>query len=263
MRELILGELRQLRQGFPALNERFDSTDIRVSFFDGYFENLRTYFCSWFLLDTDNLISLYNDIYESPEIRREDCELHIQGHKNIFNSMFIVNTWSNFELSITLFAEKVLQEDEINKLNSIDYTRIRKYLKDIALTPEIDNKLKKFNKQHLAHVPINNKFGKLFKLITNYPTGRDIKQDIAFLEFYGKLRNCIHSNFIYYGNNEYSHTFNGIVFTFNHGELINIAPQPIDVFVKLSMELRDVFNVLIENIEYDELIFDPTHNLVH
>ena len=266
MKKEILNELRELIPQIKEYYEKFGDTDIRASFLDGYFQILRTYFCSYYHLESDDILAKYREIYPDKDFSHNSIKWHCQGHKNLLNSYLILNSWSNFELCITLMANAILDENTKARLLSIEYRRIRKCLRDILTRIEISdsviNKLKKFNKFHLAHVPMVNKYGNLFKLLIRYPNDRDKKNDGKFLEFYGRLRNCVHSNYIYYGRNLFKYTFREVNFRFTHGELVHQEPITENVIFLMSIKLKRIFMAIAENIDYFEEIPDPSHRLI-
>ncbi len=262
MREEILTEIRILINQIPEYRERFGNNDIRASFLDGYFQTIRTFFCSYYHLETEDIMTKYQEIYQRNDFNRSSIDLYIRGHKNILNSFLIINSWSNFELCITLFVDAVLPIDKKNELLAIDYNRLHKIFKDIDISEDIDQKLRKYIKFHLVHVPINNKYGKLFKLIKQYPKNRDKKQDIKFLDFFGRLRNCIHSNYIYYGREQKEFKFSGVRYQFLSGKLVSQKPA-VDISIfQLTRNLKQIFMALIENIEYGLEIYDPSIELI-
>jgi hypothetical protein len=262
MRELLQIELRTLIEQITKYHERFGENDIRSSYLDGYFQILRTYYCAYFHLDSDDILLKYYEIYQRDNFTKDDLVIHLIGHKNLLNSFLVINCWSNFELFIALFCNSVLSESNINELLELDYNRIKKIVSKYSIDEETDNKLRKFIKNHIAHAPIVNKYGKLLKKISPYPSSRDRQNDREFLEFFGRLRNCIHSNYIYYGANDEDFTFNGEKYSFRHGKLLSHSPYGDDSIFKLTQNLKAIFQVIVDNLEYDKEIYDPSIELI-
>ncbi len=265
MKEEIVNELQKLIPQINGYYERFGKSDVRASFLDGHFQIIRTYYCSYYHLESDDILLKYREIYPDKEINHDTIDMSIQGHKNLLNSFLILNSWSNFELGITLMANSILDERKRVGLLSIDYARIMKIFSKILiridLSETIRNKLSKFNKFHLSHVPMTNKYGNLLKLISNYPDGRSKKLDRKFLEFYGRLRNCVHSNYIYYGRNSFEYRFEDVLFRFTNGELLSQDPIEEDTIFNMSSQLKDIFTIFAENIDYPHEIHDPSHEI--
>lgn len=262
MREDIKIELRLLIDQINRFHEIYGENDIRASYLDGYFEILKTFFCAFYHLEEDDIMQKYFEIYQRDNFERKDILQQLQGQKNVLNSSLVINCWSNFELFITLFCNAVLSEIEIEELLELDYIRLKSILKNDNILQETDEKLKKCRKNHLAHSPMNNKFGKLLKKINPYPQNRDKSKDREFLEFFGKLRNCIHSNYIYYGGNDFKFTFNGETYNFNHGKLLNHVPNSEESIYYLTKELKEIFMLIVESLKYDNEIYDPSIELL-
>jgi hypothetical protein len=262
MKKQIISELQSTIEVIDTYHKSFGSDDIRSSFVDGYFQILRTYYLAYYHIDSEDILIRYSEIYPKVEIKRENLAIHFQNQKNLLNSFLIINCWSNFELFITLFSLAILDDNQIDKLLKVDYDRIKKILGKLEIEETVDEKLKKLIKNHIAHAPIIYKYGKLFKLIDNYPSKRDKPTDREFLDFFGKLRNCIHSNYIFYGNSTYSYTYDGEVFTLEPGKLILHEPSNEDSIFKLVKNLTEIGKVIIEGIAYDKEIYDPSVELI-
>src|SRR5690606_30335104 len=98
----------------------------------------------------------------------------------LFNQRLFVFAWSIFELSISTFFAAVVEEDELQKILSIEYAEV---LKCVTIKEGKEDKLKKILiKNNLAHVSINRKYNYLLKKVRGY--GQSIIDDRASLEFY-------------------------------------------------------------------------------
>jgi hypothetical protein len=131
MKDQILQELRALIEIINTYKVKYGEDDIRPSFFDGYFQIIRTFYAAYFHLDSDDILEKYHEIYPDRIIARADISVHLQGHKNLLNSFLIINCWSNFELFITLFSNTILNDDQKDKLLKVDYDRMKTILKNI------------------------------------------------------------------------------------------------------------------------------------
>jgi hypothetical protein len=262
MKDQIRQELQTLISLINSYHEKYGGNDIRSSFIDGYFQILRTFYAAYFHLDSEDILETYREIYPEVDIKRENLSIHLQGHKNLLNSFLIINCWSNFEFFVTLFSNEILTDIQVDGLLKVDYDRFKKIIKGIEITDSIENKLSKLIKNHIAHTPVMYKYGKLLKLIDTYPTNRNKVNDRDFLDFFGKLRNCIHSNFIYFGSNEYSYTYMEEVFTFVPQSLISQTNSQENSIFRLSQNLKNIGVTIIENIEYDNEIYDPSIGLI-
>ncbi len=103
------------------------------------------------------------------------------------------------------------------------------------------------------------KTDQLFKVLKNTDFDSEkVKQDKEFLNFFGKLRNSVHSNYIYYGKDyEFNHV--GMTYKFEKGKPIKQDPLSDLSFFNLSIELRNVYQRLIEKIKFVNLIPDRNY----
>lgn len=256
MRELIIREFNEVMPIASQYYLTYGENDIRPGFLDGHLVLLRAYYCAYFHVDSDDIILRYHELYRRNNFTRAEIPVQLQTNRNALNSFFIVQSWANFELLITLMSEQVFDEDRKLELFSKEYDRVLSVLKENAPTDEEKHQLKFLIKSHMAHVPMSVKCGALLKHISNYPTGRSKPADLEFLNFYGRVRNCVHSNYIYFGNGESEFDFQGDLFRFvpNHP----ISQQRADSFLKMSIELRHLAQALIESIPFANEIYDPS-----
>lgn len=261
MKNQIKIELRTLKDQIDNYHRRFGENDIRSSFLDGYFESLITYFCAYYHLDEEDIIERYYEIYQRNDFKRDDLVISLQGQRNVLNSGLIINCWSNFELFISLFCYAILSEEKISALLERDYRKLKEIFKDCSITPEIDNKLKKYIKNHLAHTPIIYKYVALLSMVKSYPSERVKQNDLAFLELFGLLRNCIHSNYIYFGEPDKTFIYNDETYRFSNGKLVSQSPLSESSYFQLTKNLKEIFQVIVENINYELEIYDPSVEL--
>lgn len=262
MKNNLLTDLRKLRKKIDSYKAKFGDNDIRTSFLGGYFQILRTFYCSYYHLESKDILEKYSEIYEKDNIREKDLALHLQSHRQLLNSYLIINCWSNFELFITLCCATVLPEPALKELLEGDYRGILRILNGSRLTERSSNKLKSRIKFHVAHAPIVYKYGKLLKLIHPYPEIRNKKNDRDFLEFYGRLRNCIHSNYIFFGASDKEYTYDNEKFSFRNGSVIDHNPSDEGSIYRLTSNLKEIGCVIIDNLDYESEIFDPSVELI-
>jgi hypothetical protein len=153
--------------------------------------------------------------------------------------------------------KKIMSEEDITKLQNSGYIRVDKLVKKM-IPEEVGIVLKeKMKIDYIEHVSINLKTDQIFNLI-DYT--KKI-QDKQFLLFYGRMRNSVHSNYVYYGNPDV-YEFGGITYSFQPNEPIDMSPLILDddlSIFNISIELRDIFQRIINEIEYDGLILDPSY----
>ena len=116
-------------------------------------------------------------------------------------------------------------------------------------------------KEYIAHSSIPRKYNALLKITKNDYLKAQKKTDREFLIFFGKLRNCIHSNYIYFGR-RYLYTFDDVRFTFSNNKTILTEPARQETIFEIFKRLNQVVERIIKNIEFDDLIDDPTYDLL-
>jgi len=185
-----------------------------------------------------------------------DPELFASARNNL-NRSIILDSWSVFEFCVSIITGYILKENVIIDLLAEDFQKVIKILKSTKVDTNSQAKLEKtLVKQHLAHVSINRKYNKLFSSVKSSYC-RDINEDKQFLLFLGKYRNCMHSNYFYFGN-YFEYEFGGVAFYFKNGEPIwNNKKYGIDLHFNIILELMEVFSELMDKLDYDALIPYP------
>lgn len=181
-----------------------------------------------------------------------------KSQMNYFNRNLLIDTWSTFELCVTIFSGALCSEKEYQKMLTHHYRDICKTLANTQIN-EIDAErlFELTKKNHLTHVPITRKTDFLFTKASNYY--RDVNKDKDFLIFLGKWRNTMHTNFIYYGKN-YEYRFGDAHFIFENGKILKwidpFEPSP-KLYFYLVGNLKDIWATLIASIKYEDLIPYP------
>jgi hypothetical protein len=114
-------------------------------------------------------------------------------------------------------------------------------------------------KKHLSHVSINQKYNRLFKKVKS-KYKRNIDEDMRFLDFWGKLRNTIHGNFIYTGN-DFNYEFNGYPFKFENGKVVKHVDFENNPYFIINIidEIVSIFSEFVNHFEeFDDIPYlDP------
>lgn len=248
-------QLQALKEFCADHAQKYPEDDVRADFFGMLWDIFDNYYKGHLAVDFAG--SFQNKkLKVEPEFGKDNA-VHlanfieidsIAGFKTSFlsnlNRRFIIDTWSTFELSINLVAEAVLSADTIESLLNFETRDILEILKKEEIKePKTMEKLKKrFDRDGLTHVPINRKVHKILELIKDCYK-RNAGEDEKFLIFYGKFRNAMHANFIYYGK-DYNYEFKGNRFQFRNGKIIlyeNKFDQPTDLYIALFNEVKDIF----------------------
>lgn len=201
----------------------------------------------------DDLIKQYINQYGEISTVQKIC----YSHRNQINRGLIIDLWSQFEFSVTTICNSILNPSETESLFNERYQEIVKIVGENNLTDEIKEKLKKkLTERHLTHIPITRKCDKLFKYCKNYT--RDVNDDKQFLLFFGRVRNTMHSTYVFYGN-DFEYVFDDIRTVFENGKPVyHRQPPGLKFYFHLGIELIKVFTAIISSIEHESKIEYPT-----
>ncbi len=251
----------------------FDKEDIRTEFFNFIYDIAYTYYIGNLTLalsdikrenhmSFDRKVAAFEPhIHKLDELTKKE-ELSYT-YLNSLNRNLFLGAWSTFELCTTLLCDAVVSSEEKEKLLSSSYNDILKQFKQSCFNlSDLDNLKQTHTVIHLTHVSITRKTDLLFNKATNYPKDRK-ENDKIFLLFFGRYRNAMHTNYIYFAKRDtktLSHKFGDMTFRFENGKIINCENmniQPTRLFLNLITELKDVWKLLISNIDHKDLIPYP------
>lgn len=231
------GELLQLSNKIP-----FDKGDIRSDYFKTSYTNTNHFYLSYMNMVISKLFhsgkvqkvhsdfELFEDHLEKI-INLSTYPSYLRTHFNTLNQRIFIIAWSLFELAIATFYEAVVEDTELKKQKEENFNEL---LKLVTINNGKEDKIKKmFIKQSLHEIPIVRKYNYLLKKANGY--SRNLKADRTFLEFFGKLRNTMHSNFIYYGK-YFEYNFGDAHFVFKNKEIVRWT-DPFDTKQVPSVEL--------------------------
>lgn len=236
------------------LEKGFNQNDVRVAFFEILYDTYKNLYrvlvyseSKQFEIDSLNLNTGLN----------RDIERF--NWKSYFHYCFIIKCWSNFESCINQICKEkeVLNIDIFVKLKETEYLRIIEELRTLEIPEDVNNNLYiRFYRENIEQVSINLKTDQIYKTLKNkFIDTAQIKSDKKYLEFYGRLRNSIHSNYVYYGNN-FDFNFKGMKFQFENGKPFKQDPISDLTFFHLSIELRNIYHRIIDHISCNNLIPD-------
>jgi len=268
MKERLLSEIHKLDDNVKQLKTVYDPNDIRVSFFEYIYTILAFYYQNLcFVTNSEDFLKAHKEISKKPELSIRDLkQLDIPKFYEISNnSKMLLDSWSMFELAVTLLSDRFVSINEKEDILNKNYNDIKKIFPQLDCNQ--DEKLKKkLQKKHFTLSSINDKYNKLFKLIElNYNKIRDLSTDKIFLENLGCLRNGIHSNYIYFGNSRLPFVFKDFSVTFENGKTIKFdykdGVERDDVILDLVLELCEIFTCLIDSIGNKSCVDNPASNL--
>lgn len=233
-------EINHLLEFLESTMKQFNGygkKDIRHDYFEfmhnlimDYNHNTKNFFLRLFTECAENRTPEDLNTLTEEDIKREfepKTFRHMSITRNLQRSL-IVEAWSMFEFSVTIIFENHCKEEK-------DSSRKEKYSKSFKKIlkryfPEnadnIDIAVEKMTDELDPFVPTMIKLNKIFKKYGKKYEEKDEEkyeakeEDFDFLEFFGRLRNGIHHNFIYKGKNKKDFIFKGNVFKFQDGEFI-------------------------------------------
>jgi len=261
MKDRLLFEIHKMKDLIDELSLTYKENDIRKSYFEYIHAHLAFFYQNLYFLDDNCFIDAHRKISKIPDLYRDKLQVATTHLISSNNSKLLVECWSSFELAITLIAEEFVSMDEKNDILQNDYKSVKKIIK--STSEEIDIKLqKKLIKKHFTLCSLPEKYNKLYKIIKDkYSTKRDIENDKKFLGFVGRLRNCIHSNYIYFGSEIEDFTFNNIKVFFKNGKIVTFDPRKDDIIIDIVIETVNIFKCIIDSIENKDLIENPALDL--
>jgi hypothetical protein len=249
---------------------KFADQDIRKEFLALIYDTCYSYYRASTIFDLADFIATNKVLFEKElsyyeeHFRRiadtKNKELLQRAHLHYLNRSLLIDSWSMFELCVTTLCDGILSTEKKEKLLYHQYKAVIKEIKSTSLDSAVDIRLQRLlKKEHLTHVPIVRKTDALFSSSTDYP--RNKETDKAFLAFFGKFRNTIHTNFIYYGK-DYEYYFNDIHFKFEDNKIVKWNDQSFKIFFLLVSELKDIWKALASSIVFDDVILYPDNNQI-
>jgi hypothetical protein len=248
----------------------FSHQDIRRDFLKLIYDISYSYYRASTIFDLANFIvtgkilfkeelSYYSEHFQRIADTTNKEQLQ-RTHLHYLNRSLLIDSWSTFELCVTTFCAGIVSAEKLEKLLSHQYNDVAKELKSVPIDAEVLIKLQKLlKKEHLTHVPIVRKTEALFSSAKDYP--RNKEADKAFLVFFGKFRNTIHTNFIYYGK-DYEYYFNEIHFKFQDAKIVKWSDQSFKMFFLLVTELKEIWNALTSSIDFADIILYPDNEQI-
>lgn len=252
----------------------FEEEDIRKDYFYTSHTNVNHYYLAYMNIVNSFMIKNKHYVIDKSLERKFGSHLdrlsnlsrdqtHCDAHFNTINQRVFVMAWSLFELSISTFYKAIVDDKELERQNNELYKNV---LKNATIKEGAEEKLKKLLlKTSLHEIPIGRKYNYLFKIVRGY--SRNIKKDKEFLIFFGKMRNTIHSNFIYYGS-DFTYRFGDAEFLFKNEKQVTwsdpfrdgkLIPS-VELYFHLIGQLNEIVHALFKYIKFDSKIPYPDLN---
>lgn len=233
--------------------------DVRHSFYGLYYSTLYDYYLgkSTFrlmqlivqgdVMFTQNIIDYHPHAQRLHEIPRS--AILSTGYHGDLSRNIILGTWTAFELSISLIFDFLANDFEYDNIVKSLNAKLVKAMssleeKNKALIMEILRKS--------SFVPLVRKMNFIIKH-NKEAYGGNLNEDREFVEFVNRLRNCmVHANGYYHG--QYSrYEFNQTVFEFKNKEIFSEVGENKNVYLDISLRLKEIFTNLylcVSDIEF-------------
>ncbi|NVM63827.1 hypothetical protein FHW88_002116 [Mucilaginibacter sp. SG538B] len=247
----------------------FERDDIRIVYFTYYFDVVYNLYISKSMRELSSQISRRNisitkELLEQSDkhiqrlIEAADLEVLIKSFNNNINRSFFLDAFSSFEVCLNVLVEAIISPDEIDHVLRYSLNEVSQILKMADLSDSAQKKLEKLLvKNHVTHVPYIRKIELLFKYAGKRYDG-DVKNDREFLNFLSKLRNTIHTQWVYFGK-DYDYLFkDNAHFIFKNGKQV-IWTSPYDdggamLFIDIFDRLKEIWKKFIFGISFENPI---------
>lgn len=235
----------------------FQDNDIRKAYFENLYSIVNEFYLGkiYFEISTqikNGKIKFDSDIIDlKPHLLRvyevADHPLLTNGFHNNLNRKLFIDSFTYFEITIDLCFDNLKTDDSIKKIVTELNSKIIKLIKECDNKKEIINLI-----INTSFIPLIRKFKFLAKRqIDCY--GINYKEDIKFIEFCTKLRNCVLHSAGYYKGRDFEFEFENVKFIFKNDEFIEMKGDNDYVFLKLNERLtniaKQVFNCF-NDIDY-------------
>ena len=246
----------------------FHRDDIRTIYFTFYYDlvynlyiskslyELSLYISKGGIMFPESILEFEKHIQRLIEISK--FEVLTRSFNNNINRSFFFDAFSSFEVCLNVFCGSIFKADEIDHLLKHSLNEVDHILKNIEVNESIQGKLNKLLlKTHLTHVPFIRKIETLFKYCKSEYHG-NINDDREFLIFLSKLRNTIHTQWVYFGNSYEYFYDQDTHFVFQNGKQV-VWTNPYDdggarLFVKMFDRLKGIWKNFIFGISFDNFI---------
>lgn len=177
------------------------------------------------------------------------------SYENALYRRFFIDVFSNFEFFMTSICEAILSNETKEKLLEWKSEDILQKLKRYELGEAHIILYNTLKEKQLSSVPFNRRIKSLFAIVKSNYKG-DYSAGKKFLLFTQKLRNTIHSNFNYFGDDD-EYYFGSAHYVFKYGNPIGWYDEKrsnLTLKLDLAERIKDIWVHLINAIERTEHI---------
>lgn len=172
------------------------------------------------------------------------------SYENALYRRFFIDVFSNFEFFMTSVCEAILSNKTKEELLEWKSKDILQKLKKYELGEAHSILYNTLKEKQFSSVPFNRRIKSLFAIVKSNYKG-DYSADKKFLLFTQKLRNTIHSNFNYFGDDD-EYYFGSAHYVFKYGNPIGWYDEKrSNLILKLDLaeRIKDIWVHLINAIE--------------
>lgn len=239
----------------------YPENDIRIAYFENLYSIINEFYLGKVFFEISTEIKNGNIKFDSeiidlqPHILKvyevADIPLLSNGFHNDLNRKLFVDSFTNFEVTIDLCFEN-LKTNEITKAIVTDLnTRLIKLIEESHKKEEIINQLVKS-----SFIPLLRKFKFLSKRQDNC-YGENYAEDLKFIGFCGKLRNCVLHSAGYYKGKDFEYEFEDVKFIFKNDEFLEMVGENDYIFLKINERLTNIISQLFNCLSDIEFLKYP------
>ena len=260
----ILDNLREFVESIKTkiTNLTFQENDVRKAYFENLYSVLNEFYMGKVFFEVSKEIKNSN-IKFTPVIYHlrthimriyeiADHPLLSNSYHNELNRKVFSDTFTNFESTIDMCFSQIISNNSLDKIVEEINAKIFKICKEGLEQKE--KLLEHFRKS--TFIPLIRKF----KFLAKYRTdcyGATYQEDVEFIEFNTKLRNCIlHSAGFYKGKN-YEYEFGGIKFIFKNQEFLEMQGDNVVVFVEINKRFTEIIERILSCLSDIDFIQYP------
>lgn len=185
----------------------------------------------------------------------QNKKIKIERYKHSLKRNLILGSFSSFETCINLIFESICNKDDYNNyVNKIIKVEKKSFLKNFD-----NNQQTIIIEKLLRDISLQRKYRFLTKDIKNELFKKNRGEDIKFIDFISKYRNCLLHNNGIYNDDKYEREYFGSKFIFEKGKeyrIENVEKTSLTHW-KIAFEMKSVFTRLIKNLNHNELIEYP------
>ncbi|WP_299782707.1 hypothetical protein [uncultured Formosa sp.] len=254
-----IDKLKNLVNSIKALIYKlpYNDNDVRKAYFENLYTIINDFYLGkiYFEISTqikngkvnfdEDIIDLKPHILSVYEIA--DHPLLSNGYHNELNRKLFIDSFTNFEITVDLCFDNLKTDIAVKQIVSDLNSRLIRLIKQCKNEEQIIDQLIK-----TSFIPLIRKFKYLSKIKSDC-YGINYSQDIKFIEFCTKLRNCVLHSAGYYKGRDYEYEFDGVNFIFKNEEFLEMKGENDYVFLKLNERLTNIINqvfVCFNNVDY-------------